>query len=53
MFQFEDGSFDVILDKGSLDALMGEDCPAAVSNAWSEVCRDARQHRADCSIHLH
>ena len=27
--QFDDGSFDVILDKGSLDALMGDDCPEA------------------------
>ncbi len=27
--QFEDGSFDVVLDKGGLDALMGEDTPGA------------------------
>lgn len=25
--QFEDGSFDVVVDKGALDALMGEDSP--------------------------
>ena len=40
--QFEDSSFDVVVDKGSLDALMGEDnagADAAGSSLLAEVSR--------------
>ena len=44
--QFEDGSFDVILDKGSLDALMGEDCPEATSTGSAYLRECARLLKA-------
>ena len=40
--QFEDGSFEAIVDKGGLDALMGEDTPgseAAGGKLLAEVAR--------------
>ena len=40
--QFADASFDVILDKGSLDALMGEDCRESASAGGAYLAECAR-----------